>query len=197
MEIRVSPGRGLGVFATKNLPRGLRIFEEEPTMHFRNERFTEKEIQEAFKKLSLEQQSEFQKLHLGTQISGRSWLKSIFLTNSFKHGTSPMLFLQSSRINHSCIPNALAAFNSNIKRQTIHLTRDVAMGEEITITYCDPHSDYEVRWQSLRTNWNFNCNCKFIGAQWFHVPLRLMNGNLTFPRRCLSTIGIWSPEQLA
>lgn len=170
VKIRASPGRGLGVFTTKNLPRGLRIFEEEAVMHFQNNKVIEEEIQEAFNKLSVEQQSEFQSLHQGTQISGHSRLKSIFLFNSFTDKTGPMLFLKSSRVNHSCTPNAMAAFNSKIKGQTIHLTRDVAMGEEITTTYCNPHQDSEARWHIIQASWGFSCNCKCRGAQRLHLP---------------------------
>jgi hypothetical protein len=162
VEVRSSPGRGLGIFATKDLPRGFRVFEEQPMMHFPDERFTDEEIQEVFDHLSMEEQSEFQKLHLGSHIEGQSRITSIFFTNSFGHRSGPMLFLKSSRVNHSCIPNALAAWNSKIERQTIQLTRAVVIGEEITITYCDPRMEFEDRWQTLRTDWNFDCNCTYM-----------------------------------
>jgi len=78
-----------------------------------------------------------------------------------------------SRLNHSCVPNArvtdiLTGTNANRNpnhtgRMKIIATKDIALGEEITIEYSkDPgfwlHS-FNIRSPALQTHWNFVCNC--------------------------------------
>lgn len=128
-------------------------------MHFKDDVFTEEDIQDAFENLTKEQQHEFQMLRMGRQSERDSRLKAIFSNNAFATCTGPRLFLKISRINHSCTPNALADWNSKIERQTVHLTRDVALGDEIAISYCDPREEFEVRRKNLH-GWNFTCDCK-------------------------------------
>ncbi|KAM3429929.1 hypothetical protein MY4824_007987 [Beauveria thailandica] len=45
------------------------------------------------------------------------------------------LFALFSRINHSCVPNAYWTFNAAIERLTVHATRHIRVGEQITISY--------------------------------------------------------------
>jgi hypothetical protein len=45
------------------------------------------------------------------------------------------LFLEASRINHSCQPNAQHTWNASLGRLTVHALRDIEAGREITISY--------------------------------------------------------------
>ena len=42
---------------------------------------------------------------------------------------------RSHRPNHSCLPNAHHRWNENIGVVTVHVVKDIALGEEIVITY--------------------------------------------------------------
>ncbi|KAJ7072078.1 hypothetical protein C8F01DRAFT_1076264 [Mycena amicta] len=57
------------------------------------------------------------------------------------HGSTAMghnaVFLQASRFNHSCAPNAIHRFDPNSFTLTIHALRPITKGEEIFISYID------------------------------------------------------------
>ena len=69
------------------------------------------------------------------------------------------LFLEASRINHSCRQHAQNTWNANIGRLTIHALRDIEEGQEITITYLGDEAEYAERQQSLHDKFFFNCKC--------------------------------------
>jgi hypothetical protein len=61
-----------------------------------------------------------------------------------------------SLINHSCDPNTALSFEeSNIR---LVATREIAVGEEITIAYI-PYTHYKVRKLEFEKRWNFTCAC--------------------------------------
>ncbi|KAM3503415.1 hypothetical protein MY11210_008732 [Beauveria gryllotalpidicola] len=69
------------------------------------------------------------------------------------------VFALFSRINHSCIPNAHWAYNTAIRRLTVHATSHIRVGQQITISYVkDPTATKEVR-MSLLAPWRFVCSC--------------------------------------
>jgi hypothetical protein len=58
------------------------------------------------------------------------------------------------------VPNAIVEWNSNIERLTVHLIKEVAKGQEITISYCDrEHTFRGGRWQKMNDNYHFECSC--------------------------------------
>jgi tetratricopeptide (TPR) repeat protein len=75
-----------------------------------------------------------------------------------KQDYSSGIYIRSSYINHSCVPNS--------RRDTIgdllllHATRPIAMGEEISICYLgDELESYASRKESTKYMWNFQCEC--------------------------------------
>lgn len=72
------------------------------------------------------------------------------------------VFLNISRINHSCLPNAEIIQNKTSKRMEVHSHHDVRAGEEITIDYV-PESQYQTaaeRNASLKSLYGFTCSCR-------------------------------------
>ena len=62
----------------------------------------------------------------------------IFRTNGLSisdHGIMYGVFMNTSRINHACNSNAQYNWNNNLQMVTVHATRDIAQGQEITINY--------------------------------------------------------------
>jgi hypothetical protein len=47
------------------------------------------------------------------------------------------LFLNASRLNHSCVPNADYSYNNKSSYKSVFANREVDVGEEITISYSD------------------------------------------------------------
>jgi hypothetical protein len=68
------------------------------------------------------------------------------------------LIKQLSRINHACLPNAQATWNTTLKEETLHALQDIAEGEEITISYC-LNGSLGSDW--LLENYGFECTCAF------------------------------------
>ena len=69
------------------------------------------------------------------------------------------LYALASMINHDCTPNSRVSFDS---KRRLHLLakRDIARGEEISVTYCNPLSGTPARQEMLRRSRFFICRCK-------------------------------------
>ncbi|KAH8107391.1 hypothetical protein DFH11DRAFT_1711684, partial [Phellopilus nigrolimitatus] len=74
------------------------------------------------------------------------------------------IFPDISRINHSCSPNAVWAFDSRALWAEIRATRPIAIGEEITISYIPPTDSRAERQQTLKDKYGFTCHCTQCAA---------------------------------
>ncbi|KAJ5870837.1 hypothetical protein N7455_005778 [Penicillium solitum] len=163
-ELRPSPGKGWGAFATKHIDRGSLILSEKPTFIIRKSHteITDYHVTMAFQKLSPSQRAQF----LLLRDNGASCFTSMneaFAENSFNIANSYRdepeahgLFPLHSRFNHSCIPNSKVPTVSG-EIISSFATRDIAVGEEINFCY---NTDFECRTryerhQALR----FTCDC--------------------------------------
>ncbi|KAF2140532.1 uncharacterized protein K452DRAFT_359588 [Aplosporella prunicola CBS 121167] len=163
-EIRPIPGKGLGAFATQDIPRGTKIINEMPIMtttggvndNLVNQFWTK------FWALSVAQRVRFRKLH-ASQPYCEYWKKrfriradinddeilmpGIYSTNAFnlivreEQVKAEGLFIEACRINHACVSNAqqLPEIRSYRQidscRQVIVAVRNIDRGEEITLPY--------------------------------------------------------------
>jgi hypothetical protein len=159
VEVRASPGKGLGAFSLGPLRRGTRIFSEPRLMYFPTTTTpTDDEVAKAFNKLSNEDKRKF--LDLSTQSgSDNSQFKAIFHNNSFQDEIGCELFADISKINHSCIPNAVTMWNEEIQKETVHLIRNISTGIEIIISYVPIDMTIEERRAMILNSWNFSCDC--------------------------------------
>lgn len=100
---------------------------------------------------------------IGSKRSLQEHMKalSIFRNNVFDLGNDRRaVFRNISRINHSCIPNAQGNFNDSLDRFTIHATRRIEQGEELTISYLQEHGAMRAsRQQRLLDSYGFACAC--------------------------------------
>ena len=66
---------------------------------------------------------------------------------------------QSSRLNHSCLPNVFCSYNEDLGLHTVHAVRDITIGEEILTSYC--HGAFLPRTERMDqlSNWGFECDC--------------------------------------
>ncbi|KAH6615549.1 hypothetical protein B0J18DRAFT_282970 [Chaetomium sp. MPI-SDFR-AT-0129] len=73
------------------------------------------------------------------------------------------LFIDGSRVNHDCHPNAFWRFNGNKMAMEIVSLRPIQPGEEVTHSYAPlgyPHSDR----QTILQPWGFTCTCDLCTA---------------------------------
>ncbi|KGO68388.1 hypothetical protein PITC_070130 [Penicillium italicum] len=162
-ELRPSPGKGWGAFATRRIDRGALILSEKPTFIIRRSHteITDYHIAMAFQQLSPGQKAQF----LILRDNGASCFTSLneaFAKNSFNINSnldepeSHGLFPLHSRFNHSCLPNSKVPTVSGEVISSF-ATRDIDVGEEINFCY---NTDFECRTryerhQALR----FTCDC--------------------------------------
>lgn len=156
-DICESPGKGLGSFATRDIPRGTRILSERPLLSIDKRHYLVSDLEEAFAKLSQSDQKKFVGLHSNhgqdpklypsethpsiparekgriqgqheARIGKEKSLLSIFQTNCMGRGEGAGIFYEAARFNHSCMPNAHFAWNANVGMETIHATKDIEAG---------------------------------------------------------------------
>ena len=157
-EVRQSPGRGLGAFATKLIPRGTRILAEAPLLFTKINHYLKSDLEDTFNALTTEQKDQFWALHSGHGQDPERWpsqihsgvsaheaqrireqhesrlapeksVLSVFMVNCMEMGNGAGVFAEAARFNHSCAPNANFSWNENIGQETIHATRDIEEGE--------------------------------------------------------------------
>jgi hypothetical protein len=88
---------------------------------------------------------------------------SVFRNNAFalgEGGIGQAVFRGISRINHSCVPNSQGNFHAGMGKFNIHATRDIAIDEEVTVSYLPEHGSMRaVRLEKLREGYGFDCGC--------------------------------------
>ncbi|KAL1838807.1 hypothetical protein VTJ49DRAFT_2200 [Mycothermus thermophilus] len=97
----------------------------------------------------------------------RDKIENILRTNAFnaKLGGAPHIALYPlvSRINHACKANAYTRFMPETLQVSIRAARDIAAGEEITISYIPVGAPTSERAKKLST-WGFSCQCSLCQA---------------------------------
>jgi len=90
------------------------------------------------------------------------FIKTVLHFNSFAagpNGRDQVVFASLSMVNHACFPNCIVDGDEG----TLRATRDVAAGEELTVSYLN---DGQLLWPrerrrtELQQRWDFNCNCR-------------------------------------
>ncbi|KAI1114823.1 SET domain-containing protein [Nemania sp. NC0429] len=161
------PGKGKGLTAVSPIARGTRILCEKPLITSTSRQTDLGQLKAAIrrqiKSLSEDQRQTFLSLHnihpynnLDEQYLG------IFRTNALPiedDGVEGGIFVEGSRVNHACDNNAQKHWNERIKRHTVHAIRDIAVGEEITITYLGSLRSRKTRQENLQAKFGFRCLC--------------------------------------
>ena len=167
-ELKPSPGKGWGAFATRQIKRGAKIFTEKPLFVIwkPHEWITEDDIRTAFQHLAPSEKQQFLHLrddacvpftHMTEALADNSFAISRSIGTQANISPGHGLFILHSRFNHSCIPNSKVPIVDG-EIITSFATRDIMAGEEITFCY---NTDFECRnrherHQALR----FICHCK-------------------------------------
>ena len=182
-EIRHTDGKGLGVFAKRDIERGTRIMCEEPLISIENKDDVTGMIQ-GFILLDPDQKALFLSLHRGNDEAREALIETVvrerhgscmdkvsgmpiqwqvritraFDVNSFQKIKGSAIYPKASRLNHSCTPNVNHFWNSSLGRETVTTTRDVKVGEEILISYVRLCRTREQRHEQLQP-YGFRCIC--------------------------------------
>lgn len=92
--------------------------------------------------------------NLGSSGSGKCVL---IQSTRFEAGGSSAIFLKCSRFNHACHPHAACTYtwDAKLERLVVSTLREVAAGEELTISYMGKQVDRRL----LQLNYGFQCDC--------------------------------------
>ncbi|KAK0654959.1 hypothetical protein B0T16DRAFT_486650 [Cercophora newfieldiana] len=172
-HIQPLPGKGQGMVATAKIPKGTRILCESPTVKMPgNPRdsagaaLLNTIIAQQLASLPIQARTRFHALHnkWGSEFPAAV---GIAKTNALPLGHNSReagIFLEASRINHSCRNNAENTWNHRLDKLTIHAIRDIEPGEEITISYVDGFLRYDERHARLHSAFGFRCVCERCAA---------------------------------
>jgi len=69
------------------------------------------------------------------------------------------VFRVASRLNHSCAPNAHAAYNVRTKRMTVHALVPIHAGQEVLVSYLGDPDMRSIRQSELLRDFGFRCRC--------------------------------------
>ncbi|CAG8983165.1 hypothetical protein HYALB_00010313 [Hymenoscyphus albidus] len=172
-EVRNVPGRGNGLYATRQIELGEVIVAETPVGIFQSDAFPHDKalkyqyINAAFKSLPSETQEAFMKMaamHGGKEDE----ITERIHTNSF-HGEFAglehfMVFPQTAFMNHDCRPNGMYFFDPNTLIKSTHAARTILPGEELTINYISLLRLHKERQEHLLDVWGFKCTCDLCSA---------------------------------
>ncbi|KAJ4380459.1 hypothetical protein N0V86_003814 [Didymella sp. IMI 355093] len=87
-------------------------------------------------------------------VKGNTFQLSVAGTNHLA------IFPETSRLNHDCAPNAQYVIDPETLTHTVHVTRRVEEGDELSIAYTSPFESSEVRREKLRDGFHFECGCR-------------------------------------
>ncbi|KAF2729933.1 SET domain-containing protein [Polyplosphaeria fusca] len=91
-----------------------------------------------------------------------SHLEDIMENNAFGSSIGDIevkgLFPSIARINHDCVPNAFIMFSPSGLSVGLKAYRDIAAGEEITVSYLPLGMTHSARQAALK-GWGFECSC--------------------------------------
>ncbi|KAF2670947.1 SET domain-containing protein [Microthyrium microscopicum] len=159
-ELKPAPGKGWGLFATRNIKRMDTILDEIPLFMIpkRSQDITEMDVANVVHSLSASDQFVFECL----RDNGSEPFKTMLLAlkqNFFAVPNSPPtgVYILSSRFNHSCVPNCFI-----IPRETNMVTyasQDIAQGDELKFCY-NSELRYQVAEERLRTLLFKHVDCK-------------------------------------
>ena len=162
-ELKDSPGKGMGLFAKKKIPRGQLVIAEKPLFAVSAPLFfnIEKIERDCLSKLNPKEKQSFYELKDAFSPSKPSFI-GILHTNSLPLGvnsTTGGIFPLISRINHSCVLNVKHSWNSLEKMEKIYAIKDIEQGEEILTSYLEIYQTKANRQRNLKEKFNFECSC--------------------------------------
>ncbi|KAH7344337.1 hypothetical protein BKA66DRAFT_24079 [Pyrenochaeta sp. MPI-SDFR-AT-0127] len=83
------------------------------------------------------------------------------------------LFIETAHLRHSCVPNCYAHYNSISNRMTVHTTRTIANGEELTLSGISNiyYQNSEDRGKELNYKFGIKCSCEACNP--YHPQFRV------------------------
>lgn len=160
---RGARGKSFNLVATSDITRGTRILSEEPLVYFPAVPRPD-QIIGAFKQLSKRKKTAYLNLTAPCKAPTaapakedyEAYIRRVWESNAidpftpeadWTNSRAPLgsdaraIYPVSARLNHSCTPNCVRSFDtSDPPKARLHVVRNIAAGEELTIAYAHVHS---------------------------------------------------------
>jgi hypothetical protein len=168
LEVTALSNKGMGVVATSPIAAGTRLLHSTPVLLVHNidaPRAFEREshLRIAVANLPPATREAFNDL-ARSYNNPAVHAQDIIKTNAFAIDVSSVqhlaVFPEASRFNHDCAPNAMYYLDHIRLTHTLHATRNIAAGEEVTVSYVDPISPAWSRKSELLQAFSFSCSCQ-------------------------------------
>ncbi|KAI6370104.1 hypothetical protein MCOR25_004275 [Pyricularia grisea] len=171
-KVRKIPGKGLGMVATRRIPRGETFLVDYAAIVASVEfpgRVNRAQGVELLNRAVGQLPEPGRVLGLArSSTQGAPVVEDVMSTNTFSlkiDGEAYMgLFPTVSRINHACGPNSQVQFDPATLSQKVYAFHDIEAGEEITISYAEFGMTYQKRQSTLLRRWGFKCSCALCSA---------------------------------
>ncbi|KAH6693831.1 hypothetical protein F5X68DRAFT_199758 [Plectosphaerella plurivora] len=170
-------GKGFGVIATGPIKMGELILQETVSMLIDYAAFTHVP-KDKLRKLQRVAIDGLPKAHrkrfLEMSPGAAGWdsnveelVERVLVTNSFDVEMEDKVrddefyaaFVETARMNHDCRPNIDYRFDPKTLTQRTAAIRDIAEGEELTLSYINTIQTHEARRDRLKKTWHFDCTC--------------------------------------
>lgn len=173
-EIRSSPGKGLGIFALRDLPQSTLLWKEQPLVVYDPVRGPIQRDAEGAYRYALEHlRPELRAVVLDLEnVFGdpKELVVGTLRTNGYPlvqfegDGVSyHAVFELFSRLNHSCDPNILPRWDEESFSVEISTSKPVKAGDELFVTYIIPLQKRRERRAELLMKYKFECQCAWCG----------------------------------
>ena len=158
-NIRKAHGKGQGVYASQDIPRGTRILVDKPFFVV-TKPYNHSTIIDKFDQMSFTRRKQYMQFSCPDRPDDRqmSDVTRIFEANCFNIDYSAAIFQTATRFNHSCLPNTYYSWSEARQEIVFQAMIDVGKDEELTIAYGRPFLSLGERKHELR-NYNFKCGC--------------------------------------
>lgn len=162
--IRDVPGKGKGLVATEDIPKGTRFLCEEPIIispqRAPDQEWPQEHVRQQVESLTKDQRHTFLALdNIYPYNDVTEQYYGIVKTNAYAIENQAAVFPEAARINHACDRNAMKRWNENIRRLTFHALRNISRDEEITVYYLPVDMNWDARQENLKRQFKFTCVC--------------------------------------
>ncbi|KAK4194373.1 hypothetical protein QBC40DRAFT_319889 [Triangularia verruculosa] len=175
-KIAALPNRGLGLVATGSFKQHESIMVGFPVLIVRLEfingdRYSTKNkrkmLDVAVGNLPPETRKQVESLARSNPSNKKDWIVDVLRTNGFGieiAGEGHLaLFLEGSRVNHNCRPNAFWRWVPSKMAMEVVALRGIGKGEEVAHSYAPLGYTYEQR-KAVLEPWGFQCQCALCSA---------------------------------
>jgi len=154
IEIRITEGKGLGIFALVDIPANTVLLSEAPLVILQDTGTRVDPLEVSLAALSPERRASFLSLSHYSSNPNESIARSIVYSNgySIKNDMATGLFETASRINHSCVPNSSYIWKDGAERIIFWNHWKLLQGEEVSV-------DYGHKPHYLKKFYGFDCDC--------------------------------------